>query len=119
VATGASLLFFRIRNGQYSGGADHGTELADRDAAWAEITKVYGDLIGSLTPNSRENAEWQMELLDESKKPLFRSVLWLRTWIKEYNPRSAHNLLPAAFLVVLNQFAPNSFAERSEIVDAN
>jgi hypothetical protein len=26
-------LFFRIRNGRYSGASDHGTELTDRDAA--------------------------------------------------------------------------------------
>jgi hypothetical protein len=30
------LYYFRIGNGQFSGASSHGTELADRDAAWAE-----------------------------------------------------------------------------------
>jgi hypothetical protein len=66
------LYFFRIRNGRFSGAADNGTELADRDAAWKELTSVCGDLIGSISRNLKQNAEWQMELLDESKEPVFR-----------------------------------------------
>jgi hypothetical protein len=66
------LYFFRIRNGRYSGADDHGSELAGRDAAWKELTSVCGDLIGSIARKLTENAEWQMELLDESRKPVFR-----------------------------------------------
>lgn len=65
------LYFFRIRNGRFSGASSHGIELADYEAAWAEMTKVCGELVGSIVRHLRENAEWQMELLDESKKPLF------------------------------------------------
>jgi hypothetical protein len=43
-----AALFFRIRNARYSGASDCGTELADHDAAWTEMTKVCGDLAGSL-----------------------------------------------------------------------
>ena len=66
------LYFFRIRNGRYSGADDHGTELASREAAWKELTSVCGDMVGSIARKLTENAEWQMELLDQSKKPVFR-----------------------------------------------
>jgi hypothetical protein len=66
------LYFFRIRNGPYSGTADHGTELADREAAWKELTGVCGDMVGSISRKLTENSEWQMELLDEDKRPVFR-----------------------------------------------
>jgi hypothetical protein len=29
-------------------------------------------MIGAISRKLQENAEWQMELLDESKKPVFR-----------------------------------------------
>ena len=47
-------------------------EFESREAAWAEMTKVCGDLLGSLARSLRPNAEWQMELLDEAKQPVFR-----------------------------------------------
>jgi hypothetical protein len=64
--------FFRIRDGQYSDVSDHGAELSDRDAAWKELTSVCGDMVSGISRKLEENAEWQMELLDESKKPVFR-----------------------------------------------
>lgn len=57
------LFFFRIQNGSYSGASDHGTELADRNAAWKELTSVCGDMAGSISRRLKENSEWQMELL--------------------------------------------------------
>lgn len=66
------LFFFRIRNGQYAGASDQGTELADRDAAWKELTGVCGDLVGSISRSLKENSEWHFELLDESRRPVFR-----------------------------------------------
>ena len=66
------LYFFRIRNGRFSGAADCGTELSGHDAAWHELTNVCADLVGSIFRNLKQNNEWQMELLDESKKPIFR-----------------------------------------------
>jgi hypothetical protein len=66
------LYYFRIRTGRYSGASDHGTELASREAAFEELTAVFGDMIGSIVRHLQENAEWQMELLDESKRPVFR-----------------------------------------------
>jgi hypothetical protein len=69
------LYYFRIRTGRYSGVSNRGTELPDQDAAWEELTGVCGDMIGSIARHLAENAEWQMELLDESKKPIFRNRL--------------------------------------------
>jgi Domain of unknown function (DUF6894) len=40
-----SLYYFRIQKGQYSGASDQGIELADQNAAWAEMTRVCGDLV--------------------------------------------------------------------------
>jgi hypothetical protein len=73
------LYFFRIRNGRYSGASDHGTELADRDAAWKELTSVCGDMVGCIARNLKQDGEWQMELLDGSRKPVFRIRLVAET----------------------------------------
>jgi len=67
-----SLYYFRISHGRYSGAADLGSEFETREAAWAEMTKVCGNLLGSISRTMKQDAEWQMELLDESKKPVFR-----------------------------------------------
>ena len=67
-----SLYFFRINHGRYSGASDQGSEFESREAAWAEMTKVCGNLLGSIARSLKQNAEWQMELLDEAKKPVFR-----------------------------------------------
>jgi hypothetical protein len=66
------LYFFRIQSGRYSGVSDQGTELADRAAAWSELTGVCGDMIGGIARKLKENSEWRMELLDESNRPVFR-----------------------------------------------
>ena len=66
------LYFFRIIHGRYAGASDQGAEFESREAAWREMTKVCGSLLGSLARSLKQNAEWQMELLDEAKKPVFR-----------------------------------------------
>jgi hypothetical protein len=70
-----SLYFFRISTGRYSGAADQAYEFEDRVAAWTEMTKVCADLLGGIARGLKPNAEWCMELLDESKKPVFRISL--------------------------------------------
>jgi hypothetical protein len=74
-----SLYFFRISHGRYSGASDHGSEFESREAAWAEMTKVCGDLAAGISRNLKQNSEWQMELLDEAKKPVFRIRLVAET----------------------------------------
>jgi hypothetical protein len=51
------LYYFRIRNGRHSGASDHGTELADRNAAWNELTSVCGDVVGGISRKLRENSD--------------------------------------------------------------
>ncbi len=67
-----SLYYFRISHGRYSGAADLGSEFESRDAAWTEMTKVCANLVSGISRSLKQNAEWQMELLDETKKPVFR-----------------------------------------------
>ncbi|AWL95135.1 MULTISPECIES: DUF6894 family protein [Bradyrhizobium] len=66
------LYFFRIRNGSYSGCADQATEFADRNSAWKEMTNVCADMTAGIARKLQENSEWHMELLDETKEPVFR-----------------------------------------------
>jgi len=66
------LYFFRISHGRYAGASDQGSEFESREAGWAEMTKVCGNLLGSISRSMKQNAEWQMELLDEARKPVFR-----------------------------------------------
>jgi hypothetical protein len=72
-------LFFRISNGRYSGVSEQGSEFESREAAWAEMTKVCGNLVGGISRSLKQNAEWHMELLDEAKKPVFRNRLVAET----------------------------------------
>jgi hypothetical protein len=67
-----SLYFFRISQGRYSGSADQPYEFANRESAWNELTAVCSDLIGGISKTLQQGAEWQMELLDEAKQPVFR-----------------------------------------------
>ena len=67
-----SLYFFRISHGRYSGASDHGSEFESSEAAWSEMTKVCANLLGGISRSLKQNAEWHMELLDESKQPVFR-----------------------------------------------
>jgi hypothetical protein len=73
------LYFFRISNGNYSGAFDHGSEFESREAAWAEMTKVCSNFVGNISRSLKQDTEWQMELLDEAKKPVFRIRLVAET----------------------------------------
>jgi hypothetical protein len=79
MSTIMALYFFRIGHGQYSGASDQGSEFESREAAWAEMTRVCGDLLGSISRKLKQNGEWHLELLDEAKKPLFRIRLVAET----------------------------------------
>jgi hypothetical protein len=63
--------YFRTHNdkGEVS---DLAADFATRDAAWLDMANVCGDLIGDATRGLRPDAEWQIELLDVCKRPLFR-----------------------------------------------
>jgi hypothetical protein len=72
------VYYFRISMGPYSGAAER-VELADHAAAWDEMSRVCGDLVGGITRNMQRNSEWRMELRDEDQKPLFRMRLVAET----------------------------------------
>ncbi len=67
--------FFRIRNGRYSGASEKGVELADSNAAWEEMTRSCADMVGGICRKLGQNTQWEMELLDERKEPVFRICL--------------------------------------------
>jgi uncharacterized protein DUF6894 len=69
------LYFFRIRNGRYSGASEHGIELADHNAAWQELTSSCADMVGGICRKLGRDTQWEMELLDERKQPVFRISL--------------------------------------------
>ena len=73
------IFFFSVRNGEDAGVCDEGAEFTDRNAAWKEMTGVCGDMVAGVSRELIENAEWQMELLDESRKPVFRIRLVAET----------------------------------------
>jgi hypothetical protein len=70
------LYFFRVKSGRFSGAEDRGTDFADNDAAWDELRRVVGDLLGSVSRKLKPNSKWQMELLDDSRKPIFEITLF-------------------------------------------
>jgi hypothetical protein len=74
-----SLYFFRISHGRYSGASDQGSEFESREAAWAEMAKVCGNLVGGISRSLMQNGEWHIELVDEAKKPIFRIRLVAET----------------------------------------
>jgi len=51
------LYFFRISHGRYAGASDQGSEFETREAAWAEMTKVCGNLLGSISRSLKQNAD--------------------------------------------------------------
>jgi len=74
-----ALYFFRIGHGPYSGASDQGSEFESHEAARAEMNRVCGDLLGSISRKLKQNGEWHIELLDEARKPLFRVRLVAET----------------------------------------
>ena len=73
------IFFFSVRNGEQGGVCNDGAEFADRNAAWKEMTGVCSNMVGDVSRKLVENAEWQMELLDKSRKPVFRIRLVAET----------------------------------------
>ncbi|WP_024513706.1 hypothetical protein [Bradyrhizobium sp. Tv2a-2] len=67
-----AIYFFRISHGHYSGASDLPYEFETREAAWTEMRAVCSKLVGGIARSLKPNAEWQMELLDEAKEPVFR-----------------------------------------------
>lgn len=73
------LYFFSVRSDEDDGICNDGAEFPSREAAWKEMTRVCGDMVASVSRRLNENTEWHMELLDESRKPIFRIRLVAET----------------------------------------
>ena len=73
------IFFFSIRQGEDACVSTDGAEFVDENAAWREMTCVCGNMIADISRGLSENACWQMELLDESRKPVFRIRLVAET----------------------------------------
>lgn len=67
-----ALYFFRISHGGYSGASDLPYEFDTREVAWNEMRAVCADLLAGIARNLKPDAEWQMELLDDARAPVFR-----------------------------------------------
>lgn len=64
--------YLRIASGKYSGASDTAFDVNDDAAAWQEMTRVCSDLVGGVCRGLKKDSDWHMELLDETRKPLFR-----------------------------------------------
>jgi hypothetical protein len=73
------VFFISVRDGELGGVCNDGAEFRDRNAAWKEMTGVCSDMIGDVSHKLVENAEWQIELLDETRRPVFRIRLIAET----------------------------------------
>jgi hypothetical protein len=63
------LYFFRISHGPFAGASDQGSEFESHAAAWAEMTKVSGNLLGSIARSLKQNAEWQWSFSTKPRSP--------------------------------------------------
>jgi hypothetical protein len=73
--------YFDISRGTYAGVSDAAFECKDDTAAWTEMTKVCGDLVGDVMRDLKPKSDWKMELLNESKTAIFRISLLAETLI--------------------------------------
>jgi hypothetical protein len=75
-----SLYFFRISHGRYSGACDLGTEFESREDAWAEMTKVCGNLLGGISRSLKQtpNGAWNCSTKPRSR--FFGSAWWRSRW---------------------------------------
>jgi hypothetical protein len=67
-----SLYFFHIATGRFGGPCELPLTAPDYKAALTETNQVCADLLGCVLREFSENSTWQVELLDESRKTVFR-----------------------------------------------
>jgi len=63
--------FFNILHGSQRSLDEHGEELPDKHAAWAEATKVAGQTIRDIDGKLRPDQDWRLEVRDEFGGPLW------------------------------------------------
>jgi hypothetical protein len=67
-----SAYFLRVRNGPFAGVSGHEIEADDPRRAWEALIGVCAEAAPSVCRDLVQNADWQIELLDQVKKPIFR-----------------------------------------------
>ena len=97
------IFFFSVRHGEDACVNNDGAEFTDHNAAWKEMTGVCGDMIADISRKLSENAEWQMELLDESRKPVFRIRLVAETLAGHRSGALEHTLRVWAEIMLKQQ----------------
>ncbi len=73
------LYSFRVITDGFSGAEDLGIDLADDGAAWDELRRVAGDLLGENCGKLKPDSQWQIEILDVSRTPVFKITLVAET----------------------------------------
>jgi hypothetical protein len=67
-----ALYHLHIRKPHEDKPSEFTMDCPSRDAAWAELTTICSGLIGDAARTIQQNSEWQIGMLDEAKRPLFR-----------------------------------------------
>ena len=66
-----SLYHLRVSQGHHDD-LELSMDCPTRNAAWTELTSICGDLIRDVTRTLQEDGQWQIELLDQTKRPVGR-----------------------------------------------
>jgi len=62
--------YFNIHH-QGLGDDAEGEELPDAGAAWREATLIAGELLKDIDGKFQPGQEWQLEVADEQRKPIY------------------------------------------------
>ena len=62
---------FKITDGEYRH-PEFGNTLLDKVAAYREGLAIFADLARDIAKGMQPNSEWQIEIADESGKPIYR-----------------------------------------------
>jgi hypothetical protein len=63
--------FFVVRHGDETSYNSDGIEFPDMGAVQLEAIKSTGEILRDLSDPVEADSEWRMEVLDDSRKPLF------------------------------------------------
>jgi hypothetical protein len=63
--------FFNVHDQGHRGHDTEGEELPDAAAAWREATLIAGELFKDIDGRFQPGQEWQLEVTDEQRRPLY------------------------------------------------
>ena len=76
-----SQYYFRVSHIDCCSSSETAFEVKDDCSAWKELTQVCGDLAKDVTLELKQDSNWNIELLDSTKKPLSRIRILAETLI--------------------------------------